>query len=235
MRRKNMKKSTTVSLAMLTVSIVMAGGAGCATNKGKGALIGAGGGAAAGAGIGALVGGGKGALIGAAIGAGTGAATGAVIGNYMDKQEEALKNVKGANVERKGDQLVVRFNSAILFDTGKSKLKTNSEQDLTAFAKVLKDYPETNLVIEGHTDNTGKRPRNKKLSQARAKAVIAFLEKQSVAKQRLTGLGLADERPVSDNSTEDGRRQNRRVEVQIKANEKLQKEAAQKEQGKQQG
>ena len=71
---------------------------------GTGALVGAGGGGLAGAGIGALAGGGKGALIGGAIGAGVGAASGAVIGNYMDKQEAALKKVKGANVERAGRQ-----------------------------------------------------------------------------------------------------------------------------------
>src|SRR5215831_21100555 len=91
----------------------LAGLDGCATNQGKGALIGGGGGAALGAGIGALAGGGKGALIGGAVGAAVGAGTGAIIGHYMDKQEEDLRKVKGANVERQGDQLVVRFNSAI--------------------------------------------------------------------------------------------------------------------------
>jgi outer membrane protein OmpA-like peptidoglycan-associated protein len=206
-------------LGALTVS--------CATNAGKGALIGGGGGAVLGAGIGALAGGGKGALIGGAIGAGAGAAGGAVIGHYMDKQEAELKKVKGANVERKGDQLVVRFNSAILFDTGKAKLKPASEHDLSEFAQVLKNYPETDLTIEGHTDNKGKKPKNKKLSDARAEAVIKFLDTQGVARPRMTGLGLADDRPVADNATEDGRRQNRRVEVQIKANEKMQKQDAQ--------
>src|SRR5262245_62047835 len=91
----------------------------CATNTGKGALIGGGGGAALGAGIGALAGGGKGALVGGAIGAGVGAGTGALIGRYMDKQEEDLKKVKGANIQRQGDTLVVRFNAAILFDKNK--------------------------------------------------------------------------------------------------------------------
>src|SRR5258708_6899784 len=86
--------------------LAVVAGAGCATNEGKGAAIGAGGGALAGAGIGALAGGGKGALLGAAIGAGAGAATGAVIGHYMDKQQKALKEVKGAKVERHGDKLL---------------------------------------------------------------------------------------------------------------------------------
>jgi len=84
-----------------------------------------------------------------------GAAGGALIGHYMDKQEAELKKVKGANVQREGDKLIVRFNSAILFDTGKSKLKPASEKDLTEFAGVLKQYPDTNIVVEGHTDNVG--------------------------------------------------------------------------------
>jgi outer membrane lipoprotein SlyB len=100
----------------------------CATKTQSGALVGAGAGGLVGAGIGALAGGGKGAVVGGAIGAAAGAGTGALIGNYMDKQEKALKEVKGANVERQGDQLVVKFNSAILFDTGKSNLKPSVKE-----------------------------------------------------------------------------------------------------------
>lgn len=201
--------------------------AGCATKTGTGAAVGAGGGALLGAGIGALVGGGKGAAVGAAVGAGLGAGTGAVIGHYMDKQEKALKQVKSAKVEREGDKLVVKFNSAILFDTGKSILKPASKNDLADFAKVLREYKETDLVIEGHTDNVGKKASNQKLSEARAHAVIAFLESEGVSGGRLTGRGYADDMPVASNENEEGRRQNRRVQIQIAANEKLQKQDAQ--------
>src|SRR5262249_43991154 len=170
----------------------------CATKTGTGALVGAGAGAGVGAGIGALAGGKKGALIGGAIGAGAGATTGAVVGRYMENQEKALKeNVKGANVERQGDKLVIRFNSAILFDTNKAKLKPASEGDLNELAKVLTQYPETLLIIEGHTDNTGKKKRNMKLSEDRAHSVVVFLTSKGVASQRLTAQGLADERPVA--------------------------------------
>jgi outer membrane protein OmpA-like peptidoglycan-associated protein len=199
---------------------------GCATNQGKGALIGGAGGAGLGAGIGALAGGGKGALIGGAVGAAVGAGTGAIIGHYMDKQEEDLRKVKGANVERQGDQLVVRFNSAILFDTGKADLKAQSQHDLTEFAKVLKEYPKTDLVIEGHTDNTGSKNFNQKLSDQRAEAVVAFFEKQGVGRDRLSGHGFADDKPVADNTTSDGRARNRRVEVNIAANAALKQEDA---------
>jgi len=204
----------------------VATGGGCATNTGKGALIGGGAGAAAGAGIGALAGGGKGALLGGAIGAAVGAGTGALIGRYMDKQQEELKEVKGANVERQGDQLVVRFNSAILFDTGKADLKPQSQKDLTDFAEVLKKYPDTDLTIEGHTDNTGSKSVNDKLSAERAEAVVAFLETRGVARSRLSGRGFADTRPVADNNTAEGRAANRRVEVKIAANEELKRKDA---------
>jgi outer membrane protein OmpA-like peptidoglycan-associated protein len=200
--------------------------AACATKTQTGAAAGAGGGALLGAGIGALIGGGKGAAVGAAVGAGVGAGSGALIGHYMDKQEKALKEVKGAKVERQGDKLVVKFNSAILFDTGKSELKPASKTDLAEFAKVLKEYKDTDLVIEGHTDNKGKKPFNQKLSVARADAVIAYLESEGVARGRLTGKGYADDMPIASNDTEAGRAQNRRVQIQIAANENLQKQDA---------
>jgi outer membrane protein OmpA-like peptidoglycan-associated protein len=210
----------------ISVVVIVALSASCATNQGKGAAIGAGGGAALGAGIGALAGGGKGALLGAAIGAGVGAGSGAVIGHYMDKQQAELKRVKGANIERQGDKLVVRFDSAILFDTGKKVLKPRSKNDLTEFAHVLTKYPETDLIIEGHTDNKGKKVANQKLSMARAASVIAFLSSQGVAGARMTGRGYADDRPAGDNATDAGRRKNRRVEVQIEANDALKQRAA---------
>ncbi len=202
-------------------------GSACATNQGKGAAIGAGGGAAVGAGIGALAGGGKGALVGGLIGAGVGAGSGALIGRYMDKQEADLKKLKGANIERQGDKLVVRFNAAILFDKNKALLKPKSKSDLSEFAEVLKKYPDTDLIIEGHTDNKGKKPKNQKLSIDRAQAVIAQLSSVGVAGTRMTGRGYADDRPVADNKKEEGRMQNRRVEVQIEANQQMKQQAAQ--------
>jgi outer membrane protein OmpA-like peptidoglycan-associated protein len=199
----------------------------CATKTQTGAGAGAGGGALLGAGIGALVGGKKGALVGAGVGAAAGATTGALIGRYMDKQEKALKEVKGAKVEREGNKLVVKFNSAILFDTDKADLKPASKSDLSEFANVLKEYKDTDLVIEGHTDSTGKKDHNKKLSIKRAEAVMSFLEGAGVSRPRMTGKGYADDMPVGDNATADGRQANRRVQIQIAANEELQKQDAQ--------
>jgi outer membrane protein OmpA-like peptidoglycan-associated protein len=220
-----MSKTTLIKLGC-TLPLVAMLSAACATKTQTGAATGAGGGALLGAGLGALMGGKKGAVIGAGVGAAAGAGTGALIGRYMDKQEAALKEVKGAKVEREGDQLVVKFNSAILFDTNKAILKPASQTDLTEFAKVLKEYKDTDLVIEGHTDSTGKKERNQKLSMERAEAVTAFLESQGVERPRLTARGFADEQPVGDNATEAGRQANRRVQIQIAANEKLKKDDA---------
>ena len=210
----------------ITLPLVALVAASCATKTQTGAAAGAGGGALLGAGLGALVGGKQGAVIGAGVGAAAGAGSGALIGRYMDKQEAALKEVKGAKVEREGNQLVVKFNSAILFDTDKAVLKPASRNDLTEFAKVLKEYKDTDLVIEGHTDSTGKKDHNRKLSVARAESVTSFLESNGVDRSRLTARGFADEQPVADNSSEAGRSQNRRVQIQIAANEKLKKEDA---------
>ena len=200
---------------------------GCASNKGKGAVIGGVGGAALGAGIGALAGGKKGAVVGGLAGAAVGAGTGVLIGHYMDKQEKELRDeVKAANIERQGDQLVVRFSSAILFDTGKADLKAQSKKDLTEFAGVLKKYSDTDLVIEGHTDSTGTVAINEKLSAARAQAVVDFLASQGVVATRMQGKGLASTQPVGDNATDEGRAQNRRVAVKIAANEELKRKDA---------
>jgi outer membrane protein OmpA-like peptidoglycan-associated protein len=215
-----MSRSITVALTLTLFT------AGCATKAGTGAWIGGAGGGAAGAGVGALAGGKKGAVIGGLAGAAVGAGTGALIGNYMDKQEEDLKKVKAAKIERQGNELVVKFASAILFDTGKADLKPQSKTDLTEFAEVLKKYPDTDLVIEGHTDSTGKPAFNEKLSEERAKAVLDFLAGQGVTIKRMQGQGFAASQPVADNATEEGRAQNRRVQIKIAANEELKKKDA---------
>ncbi|TMB30951.1 MAG: OmpA family protein [Deltaproteobacteria bacterium] len=166
---------------------------GCATKARTGAAVGGGGGAAAGAGIGALFGGWKGAAIGAAVGGAAGGVAGAVIGRYMDMQEEALKrDMKTATIERQGDQLVVKFQSAILFDVNKTELKEDAKTELADLAKVLKDYPDTVLVIEGHTDSTGSGAHNKKLSEQRAETVIQVLATDGVDRSRLTPKGFGE-------------------------------------------
>ncbi len=200
---------------------------GCASKTGTGAVAGGASGAVLGAGIGAIAGGNKGAVIGAGVGAATGAGAGALIGRYMDRQQQALeKQVKGAEIVRQGDQLAVKFDNAILFDTNRSELKAAAKRDLTELANVLKQYDKTNLVIEGHTDSTGTEGVNERLSWARAQAVLGFLSSEGVTKGRLSAQGYADDKPIASNDTVEGRAQNRRVQVQIAANEELKQEAA---------
>ena len=195
---------------------------GCASmsNTGKGAAIGAGGGAALGAGIGALAGKGKGAAIGAAIGAAVGSGTGALIGRRMDKQKKELEAIEGAKVETVQDAnnlqaIKVTFDNGILFATNKSELSASSREALTKFANSLKNSP------YGHTDNTGSRAVNERISKERAEAVANFLVGQGISRSRITTEGLAYDQPVADNNTAEGRAQNRRVEVYITANKDM--------------
>jgi outer membrane protein OmpA-like peptidoglycan-associated protein len=200
---------------------------GCTTRAGKGAAVGGVSGAVLGAGAGAAAGGTKGAAIGAGVGAAAGAGAGALIGRYMDRQAAAMKNdVKSAQVERQGDKVVVRFNSQILFDTNEAELKPESKTDLIEFAKVLTSYPDTVLLVEGHTDSTGPRDFNAELSMRRATTVIGFLEAHGVARGRMTPKGYADSQPVASNTTAYGRRENRRVQIEIAPSKDLQERAA---------
>ncbi len=224
-----MKKNYLFSMLFLSASIVFSG---CASMSytGKGAAIGAGGGAALGAGIGALAGKGKGAAIGAAIGVAVGAGAGALIGKKMDKQKKELEAIEGAKVETVTDAnnlqaIKVTFDNGILFATNSSELSASAREALTKFAQSLKNSPDTDVTIYGHTDNTGTREVNERVSTQRAEAVANFLVGNGIERGRLTTEGLAFDVPVADNSTEAGRAQNRRVEIYITASAKMIQEA----------
>jgi outer membrane protein OmpA-like peptidoglycan-associated protein len=200
-----------------------------ASNTAKGTGIGAGAGAAIGAGIGALIGHGKGAAWGAGIGAVVGGSAGALIGNKMDKQKKELEALENAKVEsvNDGQAIKVTFESGILFATNKSDLNTASRSSLSQFATSLKNNPDTDVIIIGHTDNTGSDAINDPLSQKRADAVKAYLASQFVPSARLTSEGRGSKEPVADNATSVGKAQNRRVEVYIMPNAKMIQEANQ--------
>lgn len=197
-------------------------------NTGKGALIGGGGGAAVGAGLGALIGGGKGAGIGSAIGAAVGAGAGALIGRKMDKQKQELQQqlADAATVQTVQDQnglqaIKVTFNSAILFPTNGTTLSQSARADLTQFAASLRNNPDTNVQIDGYTDNTGTYAVNERVANGRADAVKTFLINSGVAPGRLTAFGIPMADYVASNDTPEGRAQNRRVEIFITANEQM--------------
>jgi outer membrane protein OmpA-like peptidoglycan-associated protein len=200
-----------------------------ASNTAKGTGIGAGAGAAIGAGIGALIGHGKGAAWGAGIGAIVGGSAGAAIGHKMDKQKKELEALENAKVETINDGEAIRltFESGILFATNKSDLNAASQNSLSKFAASLRNNPDTDVKIVGHTDNTGNDGINDPLSQKRADAVKTYLIGQSVVSARLTSEGRGSHEPVADNATSVGKAQNRRVEVYIMPNEKMIREAQQ--------
>ena len=202
--------------------------AGCGiSNTGKGTLIGSGAGAAIGAGIGYLIGqNGQGAAIGAAIGTAVGAGSGALIGNKMDKKAEELAALENAQVETVTDvngltAIKVTFDNGILFDFNKSTLKPAAKAELDKFAAEMSDMTDTNINVYGHTDNVGSAEANKKVSEQRASSVANYLAGKGIAKDRLVAEGLSYDFPVASNDTEEGRAQNRRVEIYISANEAM--------------
>jgi len=189
----------------------------------KGAAIGAAGGAATGAVIGKAAGN---AALGAIIGATVGGVTGAVIGRKMDKQAEEIKNeVPGAKVERVGEGIVVEFSSAVLFGFDQSGLTSKSESTLDDLITILNKYPDTNLEIQGHTDNKGTDEYNQGLSERRAGSVASYLKSHGVSAGRVRTVGFGKNSPKYSNDTESGRAQNRRVEFLITANEKMKNDA----------
>lgn len=228
-----MKRAKVLTVGALCALMVFSG---CASmnNTQKGAAYGGGGGAALGAAIGAIAGGGKGAGIGAAIGTAVGAGTGALIGRRMDKQKAELEQQMGDNVqiETVTDQndlqaIKVTFPDGILFATGKSNLSAAAISELAKFSVSLAQNPDTDVTVYGHTDNTGSRTVNEKLSLERAMAVENYLVGQGLSRARFTAEGLAYDSPVADNATVEGRAKNRRVEIYLTANEKMIKEAQQ--------
>ena len=220
-----MKKVNLFASLSLCIAIIFSG---CnASNTVKGTGIGAGAGAAVGAGIGALINGGKGAAWGAGVGAVVGGGAGALIGNKMDKQKKELEALQNAKVEsiNDGQAIKVTFDSGILFATNSSTLNTASKTSLSQFATSLKNNPDTDVEIYGHTDSSGGDKVNVPLSQKRADSVKAFLESQSVMNSRMATAGLGSSQQIATEDAKGVQALNRRVEIFIIPNAKMIEEA----------
>ena len=211
-------------------AMLLSGGlilSGCGlSNTAKGAGIGAGAGAIIGAGVGRVAGN---TALGAIIGGVVGGTAGTLIGKKMDKQKKELEEqVKNAKIEsvNEGQAIRVTFDSGILFATNSSTLSSTSQNSLRSFAANLKANSQTDMLIIGHTDNTGSDRINDALSLNRASSVRSFLSAQGVDSSRMRVDGKGSHEPVADNSTASGRKENRRVEVYIIPN-KAMVEAAQ--------
>ena len=167
---------------------------------------------------------------GAVIGAAGGAILGAIIGNQMDRQAKKIEEeIPGAEVKRLDDGIVVTFDekSGVTFEFGKSDLTSEAKTLLNKMVSVLKEYPDTNVIVTGHTDSKGKAAYNMGLSERRAKAVTTS---NGLNNSRFTTKWFGASQPIADNSTEEGRAKNRRVNIVIVPNEKM-KEQAQKQAG----
>jgi len=199
--------------------------AGCTTDPytGEQKVSNTAGGAALGAGLGALaglaVGGSDNAQRNAVlIGAGVGALAGGAVGSYMDQQEAEVRRQlegTGVSVTRVGDQIILNMPSDITFASDEDSVKSSSYPTLNSVGLVLKKFNRTLVDVYGHTDSTGADTYNYDLSQRRALAVANYLSGQGVDSRRFSVTGFGESRPIASNADEQGRAQNRRVEIQL--------------------
>ena len=193
--------------------------------KGEGALIGAGVGGAVGAVIGNQTGStARGAIIGAVVGG----VAGTIIGHQMDQQAKELQqSIPGATITRVGEGIQVTFASSLLYDVDSDRVRAEAASNLRSLASSLDRFPETDILIVGHTDATGTSTYNQGLSQRRASAAADYLATQGVSMGRLRTAGRGEMEPIATNDTDSGRQANRRVEVVIVANANARKTAGQ--------
>jgi outer membrane protein OmpA-like peptidoglycan-associated protein len=180
-----------------------------------------------GAAIGAVVGAVAGAVIGnqsgnnrtgAVIGAATGAAVGAAVGRRMDKQEAELRQIENVEVTRPSEgEINVRLTNDILFDYDSFALRSTSRDTLDDLAANFTQYPDNQIIVEGHTDSSGSDAYNQRLSEQRASAVADYLIERGVRAGAITVYGYGEMRPKASNDTAEGRQLNRRVEINIRA------------------
>jgi outer membrane protein OmpA-like peptidoglycan-associated protein len=157
----------------------------------------------------------RGAIIGAAVG-GVG---GAVIGHQMDKQAAALASgLPGATVQRIGEGITVTFPAGLLFGFDSDHLRNASSGNLRELAASLQQYRNTRMLIVGHTDSDGSARYNRDLSNRRALSVANFITGEGVDHARISRAGRGAAEPIATNDSDDGRRQNRRVEIAIYTN-----------------
>jgi len=207
--------------AWLVAGIVAVGltTASCASwgHRETGAVVGSAAGGAVGGVIGTQTGStARGAIIGAVVGG----AAGAIIGYQMDQQAQELEaEVPGAVVERVGEGIHITFPSGLLFDFDSDAIRADAAAHLRTLATSLTEYPDTQLLIVGHTDSDGSEAYNQGLSVRRANAARSFLTAQGVSAQRIQASGRGELEPMATNETAAGRQANRRVEVAIFAAE----------------
>ena len=118
-------------------------------------------------------------------------------------------------IQRDRDVLAVTFRSDVLFDVNSATLKPGGYDEIQRVANVLRQYPQTTIRVEGHTDSTGSEAYNQQLSERRAQAVKNALINYGVNPNRIMTVGFGESKPVATNATVAGRQFNRRVNIVI--------------------
>lgn len=136
---------------------------------------------------------------------------------YLQEEERDFQQLTGAVVVRRRGALTVRFPSDLLFSLESSILGPAAETRLSKVADTLKRHPDTQIQIRGYTDTSGSEDYNLTLSNARAEAVSNYLIQRGVSGDRIESVGFGPASPIASNLTADGRRSNRRVEIQVRA------------------
>lgn len=181
----------------------------------------------------------RGALIGAAIGAvagllsgddaterrqramtgaGVGAIAGGAVGVYQDRQEAELRRRTagtGIEVSRDGDVIKLNLPDGVTFDFNRAELKSQFHPALDQVAATMAEYNQTIVEVSGHTDDVGGDAYNQRLSEQRADSVANYLVGKGLIRERFEVIGMGERHPVANNTSDDGRARNRRVEIRV--------------------
>ena len=214
-----MKQLTIKSLTCAALAVGILSGCADMSETQRGTAQGAGIGAVAGALLGAATGGSKGAAQGAVLGGAVGAGGGYIWSKKMQEQKAAMEKATagtGVAVSQTADnRLKLDIPSDVSFDVGRSAIKPNFAPVLNHFATSLNQNTVTTVTTIGHTDSTGSDAINNPLSVDRADAARDYLVSRGVARTRIVTDGRGSREPLADNSTQQGRDKNRRVEIYV--------------------
>lgn len=215
-----MKKSRLLVSSLAALSLVSVSGCVTDPNTGEQKISRTAIGGVGGAVLGGLLGGVIGGKTGRIIGAGVGGVAGGVVGYKMDQQIKELKEqTAGSGVDVTevdgGNAILVNLPDGVTFDVNSYVIKPAFRNTLDTVAGSLQTYPDSLIDVYGHTDSTGSDSYNQTLSERRAQAVSNYLTGRGVSSARIRWQGFGETAPIADNTTEQGRALNRRVEIKI--------------------
>ena len=215
-----MKNSRIIMSSLAALSLV--GVSACVTdpNTGEQKISRTGIGGVGGAVLGGLLGDVIGGKTGRIIGAGVGGVAGGVVGYKMDQQiKELREETAGSGVDISevdgGEAILVNLPDGVTFAVNSATINPAFRDTLDTVANSMQAYPDSLIDVYGHTDSTGSDSYNQALSERRAQAVANYLSARGVSSARIRSQGFGENAPIADNTTEQGRALNRRVEIKI--------------------